>query len=463
MEPTALGFIRNAVDALLVLEACLQGRFLYMSRPLRAEEAQSAVQDGAIFVYEVDSSGIHEWSDHRQWHDEFVLGDFRVSCEADLDSAHLAGRLIRQSITLYWNGMEHHVISYFQMLTLRRVVTRGTGPPQSLGQLQIRDGLVEMQLHLRYSVAYSPCLFLAPFFVRKIYPFEPPAPASFENLLAFDKGELGLVHHVESSGWTECSLLKCGTVGWMPLNYCNVFEPKPLRPLLQAVIKLSEALRLHPDVPIDGRDIDAIVHGVSSIMNLGYRLDVDCPQIGAWKILHPTSICVHNLVLVLQKQVGTMLEGTPIQGKKDSTHRAGIVSIAFKIVIKADTFLSTVKKLHKSRPCRDSTDTETPSTVDDESQTSSTTTAVDASDSGPDSPLAKGPDKHEHVAYIAPTSPQRSPERQSSPEAQERQDHHTDLQDSDSKAQLEQQPLHRSDDILLQPLGHRTSIQDLSS
>ncbi|RBR21197.1 hypothetical protein FVER53590_28995 [Fusarium verticillioides] len=156
MEPTARGFIRNAVDALLVLEACLQGRFLHMSRPLRAEESRSVVQDGAIFVYDVDSSGIHEWRDHRQWHDEFVLGDFRVSCEADLDSAHLTGRLIRQSITLYWNGLEHHVISYFQMDTLRRVVSRGIAPPQSLDQLRIRDGLVEMQLHLRYSVVYSP-------------------------------------------------------------------------------------------------------------------------------------------------------------------------------------------------------------------------------------------------------------------------------------------------------------------
>ncbi|RBQ80893.1 hypothetical protein FVER14953_10575 [Fusarium verticillioides] len=302
----------------------------------------------------------------------------------------------------------------------------------------------------------------APFFVRTIYPFDPPAPASFENLLAFDKGELGLIHHVESSGWTECSLLKCGTVGWMPLNYCNVFDPKPLRPLLKAVIKFSEALGLDPDVPIDGGDIDAIVHEVSSIMNLGYRLDVDCPQIGAWKVLHPISICVHDLVLVLQKQLGTMREGTPGQGKKDSTHRTGIVSIAFKIVIKADTFLSAVKKLHKSHVSRGSTNAKTPSIVDDESKTSSTTTAVDASNDEPDSPLSRGPNKHEHMAYLAPASPRESPERESSPQTKQRQDHHPDLQDSGSKTQLEQQLLHRPDDILPQPLGHHTFVQNQS-
>ncbi|PNP84184.1 hypothetical protein FNYG_02872 [Fusarium nygamai] len=157
-----------------------------------------------------------------------------------------------------------------------------------------------------------------------------------------------------------------------------------------------------------------------------------------------------------------MREGTPSQREKDSTHRIDIASIAFKIVIKADTFLSAVKKLHKSHTCRDSTNPKTPSTVDDESKTSSTTTAVDASNNEPDGPLSKGPDKHEHTAYLAPTSPHGSPERKSSPEAQERQDHHPDLQDSGSKAQLEQQLLHRSDDIPPQPLGHQTFIQDQS-
>ncbi|KAG5746581.1 hypothetical protein H9Q70_010716 [Fusarium xylarioides] len=156
MDPTAHGFVRNAVDALLILEACLQGRFLHMPRALRPEEARSVIHDGAIFVYEVESSGIHEWRDHHEWHTEFALGDFRVSCQAGLDSAHLVGQLARQSITLYWNGLEHHVISYFQMDTLRRVVSRGVENPQDLDQIQIRDGLVEVQLHLRYSVAYSP-------------------------------------------------------------------------------------------------------------------------------------------------------------------------------------------------------------------------------------------------------------------------------------------------------------------
>ncbi|KAG5746590.1 hypothetical protein H9Q70_010725 [Fusarium xylarioides] len=301
-----------------------------------------------------------------------------------------------------------------------------------------------------------------PFFVRTIYPFDPLGPASLENLLAFDKGELGLIHHVEPSGWAECSLLKCGTVGWMPLNYCAVFDPKPMRPLLKAAIKFTEALRLGPGVPVEGGDIDAIVQGVSSIMNLGYRLDVDYPQIGPWAALHPKSIYVQNLVLALQKQFGTMREGTPSQEKKDSTHRIDLVSVAFKIVIKVDTFLSAVQKLHKSNADRSLTNTKVPSALDNKSNTSQNTTAEDASTKEPDSPLKKGPKKHTKTVHFSATSLQRFPERKSSFQAQKQGGDHHDLPHTTSKAQPGQHSTHRTDKMQLQPLEPKTSIPDQS-
>ncbi|KAF5575801.1 Ras guanine-nucleotide exchange Cdc25p [Fusarium pseudocircinatum] len=380
MEPTAHGFIRNAVDALLILEACLQGRFLHMPRALRPEEARSVVQDGAIFVYEVGSSGIHEWHDHRQWHDEFVLGNFRVSCEADLDTAHLAGRLIRQSITLYWNGLGHHVISYFQMDTMRRVVSRGIGSPQNLQQLRIRDGLVEMQLHLRYSVAYSP--------------------------------------------WLDASELLCRV------------SPKANETPTQSGAAVVGR--------VEGGDIDAIVQGVSNIMVLGYRLDAKYLQLGAWKVLRPITIRVHDRVIVLQKHLGTIRERTPSQGKKGTINGIDLVSAALEIVTKVDTLLSAIQKLHKSHACRSPTSAKSPSTVESGSKTSPNTAAVDASNKKPDSPLVK------------------VPEHDSSVEAQEREDDHHGLRDSGSKAQLGQHLMPRTDDIPPQSSGHQNLIPDLS-
>ncbi|KAF5962544.1 putative Ras guanine-nucleotide exchange protein [Fusarium bulbicola] len=232
------------------------------------------------------------------------------------------------------------------------------------------------------------------FFVRTIYPFDPPAPASAEGILGFDEGQLALIHHVEPSGWAECSLLKCGSMGWIPLNYCNVFEPRPMRPLLKAVIKFTGALRLASDVSVvsyvEGGDIDAIVHGVSKIMILGYRLNANYPQIGALKVLRPIAMCVHDRVIVLRRHLGTMRERTASQGKKDTIDKIDL----------------TIQELHESHACRSLINTESLSTVENGSKTSPSAAAVDASDEEPDSPLSKGLGKHMHIAYLAPTSSQ---------------------------------------------------------
>ncbi|KAF5545961.1 Ras guanine-nucleotide exchange [Fusarium mexicanum] len=300
------------------------------------------------------------------------------------------------------------------------------------------------------------------FFVRTIYPYDPPAPASAEGILGFDKGELALIHHVEPSGWAECRLLKCGSIGWIPLNYCNVFDPRPMRPLLKAVIKFTGALRLASDVSVvsyvEGGDIDAIVHGVSKIMILAYRLNANYPEIGAWKVLLPIARCVHGRVLVLRRHLGTMRERTSSQGNKDTIDKIDLVSAALEIVLKADTFLSTIQELHESHACRSLINTESPSTVENGSKTFPPAAAVDASDEEPDSPLSKGLGKHMHAAYLAPTSSHGFTEHKLLLETQKREERHDDLRDSDSKAQLEQHPMHRPDNIPPQPPGHHLTL-----
>ncbi|KAF5676648.1 Ras guanine-nucleotide exchange [Fusarium circinatum] len=287
-------------------------------------------------------------------------------------------------------------------------------------------------------------------FVRAIYPYDPPAPATAEGILGFDEKELALIHHVEPSGWAECSLLKCGSIGWIPLNYCNVFDPRPMRPLLKTVIKFTGALRLASDVSVisyvKGGDIDAIVHGVFDIM------------IGVWEILSPIAMCVHDRVLVLRRHLGTKRERTASQGKKDIINKIDLVSAALAIVLKVDTFLATIQELHESHARRSLINTESPSTVQNGSKTSPPIAAVDASDEGPDSPLAKGLGKHIHTAYLAPTSSHGFTEHKLLLETQKREEHHDDLRDSDSKAQLEQHPMHRPDNIPPQPPGHHLTL-----
>ncbi|KAF5975097.1 Ras guanine-nucleotide exchange protein [Fusarium coicis] len=211
-----------------------------------------------------------------------------------------------------------------------------------------------------------------------------------------------------------------------------MFDPRPMRPLLKAVIKLTEALRLGPDVPVVSHvegDIDAIVYVISNIM------------IGAWKVLHPLSICVHNLVLVLQKQLGAMRERTHSQGEKG--------------MVKVDTFFSAFEKLQKSHAGRSLTKAKIPSTVGNESKTSQLTTAGVASNKEPNSTLATGLGKHRNTVHFTSTS---FPERKSSLQAQKQGGDHIDLQDPNSKAQLGQLVKHRTENIQVQPSDQQTFI-----
>lgn len=81
-----------------------------------------------------------------------------------------------------------------------------------------------------------------PFFVRTRYAFEPPAaPSAITHVLSFGPGELAIIHHIEPSGWGEGNILKTGRRGWIPSNYCLLYSPEPMRPLLQTMIPFSDA------------------------------------------------------------------------------------------------------------------------------------------------------------------------------------------------------------------------------
>lgn len=52
-------------DALVVLEAYLQGKFVFVSQHLRLAETESTIQDGSILAYEFGSSRVEKSPDCR--------------------------------------------------------------------------------------------------------------------------------------------------------------------------------------------------------------------------------------------------------------------------------------------------------------------------------------------------------------------------------------------------------------
>ena len=79
------------MDALILFEACLQGRINRLSRRPYDRERLDLIQSGNVFIYEECSSGIIRWTDGRHWSPSRVLGNFLVYRE--LRTAFLPGMI----------------------------------------------------------------------------------------------------------------------------------------------------------------------------------------------------------------------------------------------------------------------------------------------------------------------------------------------------------------------------------
>ncbi|EAQ87534.1 hypothetical protein CHGG_04153 [Chaetomium globosum CBS 148.51] len=80
-------------------------------------------------------------------------------------------------------------------------------------------------------------------FLHAFYPFKPNNSVSDSSVrLALDTGDIVLVHSIQPSGWADGTLLKSGTRGWLPTNYCEPYGPSDMRVLLEAVLNLWDVL-----------------------------------------------------------------------------------------------------------------------------------------------------------------------------------------------------------------------------
>lgn len=81
-------------------------------------------------------------------------------------------------------------------------------------------------------------------FLRTIYPFHPTDGASDSTVtLPLNQGDVILVHSIHTNGWADGTLLLNGTRGWLPTNYCENYEPEPMRSLLKALLSFWDLLQ----------------------------------------------------------------------------------------------------------------------------------------------------------------------------------------------------------------------------
>lgn len=149
VSETFFGYIETTKDALLIFEACKRGILPRVKRRLQDKE-RILIRSGTIFCFDEKESGIKRWTDGFIWSPSRILGNFliyrelhdkKVSQQQDIiyeqdgfflppelqrrqKEKQLVGSLknsfrfkqqglIKKSISLVVDGVNQHIISYY--------------------------------------------------------------------------------------------------------------------------------------------------------------------------------------------------------------------------------------------------------------------------------------------------------------------------------------------------------------
>ncbi|KAF3770304.1 hypothetical protein M406DRAFT_248636, partial [Cryphonectria parasitica EP155] len=172
LTPTWRGMVMSTIDALKVVEACLTGTLMHTARRPHDREREHLIRSGNVFVYEESSSGIKRWTDGQNWSPSRILGNYLIYRELDKSfpsgdkkraikrkregkpdlqqSGHPTttttnsttpdaptslndererallgslvdsypfkeGGLIKKTISIKWNNVMHHLVSYYSL------------------------------------------------------------------------------------------------------------------------------------------------------------------------------------------------------------------------------------------------------------------------------------------------------------------------------------------------------------
>ncbi|KAJ2684078.1 Gluconate transport-inducing protein, partial [Coemansia spiralis] len=82
MTETFHGFVDTAFDALLLFDACCDGRLPRVPRRFGDRERQT-IQSGAVYVWDEEETGMRRWTDGRTWSPSRVNGCFLIYYELE--------------------------------------------------------------------------------------------------------------------------------------------------------------------------------------------------------------------------------------------------------------------------------------------------------------------------------------------------------------------------------------------
>ena len=83
-----------------------------------------------------------------------------------------------------------------------------------------------------------------PSYLRAFYPFHPTCDETSSTVtLPLEQGDIVLVHSVHTNGWADGTLLSSGARGWLPTNYCEVYDEEPTHVMMKALTKFWDMIK----------------------------------------------------------------------------------------------------------------------------------------------------------------------------------------------------------------------------
>lgn len=83
-----------------------------------------------------------------------------------------------------------------------------------------------------------------PSYLRAFYPFHPTCDETSSTVtLPLEQGDIVLVHSVHTNGWADGTLLSSGARGWLPTNYCEVYDEEAIHVLMKALTKFWDMVK----------------------------------------------------------------------------------------------------------------------------------------------------------------------------------------------------------------------------
>ena len=82
-------------------------------------------------------------------------------------------------------------------------------------------------------------------YLRAFYPFSPSRDDGSSTVtLPLNRDDIILIHSVHTNGWADGTLLSSGARGWLPTNYCEVYDRQPIHNLLKALTHFWDFIRV---------------------------------------------------------------------------------------------------------------------------------------------------------------------------------------------------------------------------